>query len=75
MIVLIFFYLLDYQGMNMKFSWTREGNSSQMALLDRFFINKDWEVHYRSTNYYLPCLFSDHSPLVLDTGCIQFPTV
>jgi hypothetical protein len=47
-----------------------------MALLDRFLVNDDWEVHYRSTScYYLPRLFSDHSPLVLDTGYIAFPTV
>jgi hypothetical protein len=44
-----------------------------MALLDRFFINGDWEVQYNSTNYYyLSHLFSDHSPLVLDTGFCNF---
>jgi hypothetical protein len=71
-----FFDLLNYQGLNRKFSWAREGNSSQMALLDRFFINGDWEDQYNSTNcYYLPRLFYDHSPMVLDAGFVAFPKV
>jgi hypothetical protein len=47
-----------------------------MALLDRFFVNGDWEVQYNSTNcYYFPRLFSDHSPMVLDTGSVAFPKI
>jgi hypothetical protein len=38
MIGLIFFYLLDYQGMNRKFSWAPGGNSSHMDLLDSFLL-------------------------------------
>jgi hypothetical protein len=51
MIGLIFFYLLDYQGTNRKFSWAPGGNSSQIALFDSFFVNGDWEVHYNYTNF------------------------
>jgi hypothetical protein len=36
-----FFYLLDYPGMNKKYSWARGGNSTHMALLDQFFVNGD----------------------------------
>jgi hypothetical protein len=33
-------------------------------------------VNYKSTSYYcLPRLFSNYSPIILDTGCINFPTI
>lgn len=67
------FDLIDYKGNNRKFSRARGGNSPQKALLDRFFANTAWESQYsHATTYYLPRIFSDHSPIILDSGWINF---
>jgi hypothetical protein len=40
-----------------------------MTLLDRFFVTAEWETQFtNSTSYYLPRVFFDHSPIILDFG-------
>jgi hypothetical protein len=37
------------------------------------FISTNWELHYPSINsFYLSHIFSDHAPLILDTGIVDF---
>jgi hypothetical protein len=62
------FGLIDYKGNNHKYSWARGGASTQLALLDRFFVNFIWESQYASTSsYYLYRFLFYHAPLIFSS--------
>ncbi|RVX18134.1 hypothetical protein CK203_004236 [Vitis vinifera] len=51
------------------FTWIGGLNSQAASRLDRFLISDQWEDHFSAiTQSTLPCLISDHSPIVLEAG-------
>eukprot|EP00261_Vitis_vinifera_P032749 XP_019073992.1 PREDICTED: uncharacterized protein LOC109122143 [Vitis vinifera] len=51
------------------FTWIGGSNSQAASRLDRFLIFDQWEDHFSPISQSaLPCLFSDHSPIILEAG-------
>ena len=51
--------------------WSREGDTAARSLLDRFFINSKWDDEFENSRVtHKVRFFSDHFPLLLETGAI-----
>jgi exonuclease III len=65
------FALHDFKCPDRQFTWARGGRSSQMACLDRYFVNSAWSSLYPSAfSCSFPRACSDHSPICLEFGPI-----
>jgi hypothetical protein len=63
------FALEDLKCSDRKYTWARGGRSSQMAYLDRFFINSSWSsLCSTSHSFSFPRIGSDHSLICLEFG-------
>ena len=61
--------LKDFPLARDPFTWIRGLNSQAASKLDRFLISDQWEDHFFAiTQFALPRLVSDHSPIVLEAG-------
>jgi hypothetical protein len=64
--------LIDLKCTDRQFTWARRGKSSQMACLDRIFVNQVWPIVFPNTRTYsFDRTMSDHSPICLDNGISQ----
>ena len=61
--------LRDFPLAGGPFTWMGGLNSQVASRLDRFLILDQWEDHFFAiTQFALPRLVSDHSPIVLEAG-------
>ena len=61
--------LIEIPLQNGWFTWSREGISPSRSLLDRFFINQEWDVLLENSRVSRKeRIFSDHFPLMLEAG-------
>ena len=61
--------LRDFPLAGGPFTWIGGLNSQVVSRLDRFLISDQWEDHFSAiTQFALPRLVSDHSPIVLEAG-------
>ena len=61
--------LRDFALTGGPFTWIGSLNSQAASKLDRFLISDQWEDHFSAiTQFVLPRLVSDHSPIVLEAG-------
>jgi hypothetical protein len=66
------FALIDLKCQDRRFTWARGGKSSQIAYLDRIFVNQAQLIVCPNTyTYSFNRIISDHSPIYLDNGLSQ----
>lgn len=65
--------LIEIPLSNGRFTWSREGISVARSLIDRFFINKEWDEIFENTRASRqPRTFSDYFPLLLEAGLVSW---
>lgn len=58
---------MEIQLQNGRYTWSREGCSASGSLLDRFFINEEWDEAFEHTRVSRKArTFSDYFPLFLE---------
>lgn len=63
--------LMEIPLSNRRFTWLRDGNSAVRSLIDRFFINKEWDEIFENTRVSQQTrTFSNHFPLLLEAGSV-----
>ena len=55
------------------FTWSNNMEAEAMSCIDRFFYTTEWEDHFPNIiQQRLPWLLSDHFPIILECGQIQW---
>ncbi|XP_060190379.1 uncharacterized protein LOC132619509 [Lycium barbarum] len=61
--------LIDPQLQGAQFTWSRGEESFQASRIDRFLISTEWSEMFNTIKQYpLPRVFSDHKPIILESG-------
>ena len=65
--------LLEIPLQNGRFTWSRDGSSASRSLLDRLFVNKEWdEIFENSRVNRKACTIPDYFPILLKAGSITW---
>ncbi|XP_060195161.1 uncharacterized protein LOC132624393 [Lycium barbarum] len=61
--------LIDPPLQGAQFTWSRGEESLQASRIDRFLISTEWSEMFNTIKQYpLPRVFSDHKPIILESG-------
>ncbi|GJM85550.1 hypothetical protein PR202_ga02011 [Eleusine coracana subsp. coracana] len=61
--------LTEIRSSGLRFTWSNKQSNIVLEVLDRFLVSSSWEKKFPlCTSRVIPCIFSDHKPMLLDSG-------